>query len=104
MTSLARFVVYVPAARAPGLRAKALREHKSISAYLQTLIDQDHGTKPDPVQSEIERLHKRIGEVLEFSRYMMVVQNATADRISPGLIAEVQKLYSAEFGGAPDAR
>jgi len=34
---------------------------------------------------------------------MMVVQNATADRVSPGLVKEVQELYRQQFEGAPNA-
>lgn len=86
------------------MRSKALREHKSVSAYLQSLIEQDQGTRPDVVHHEIERLHKRLDEVLEFSRYMMVVQNATADRLSPGLVKQVQDIYRTQFGDAPNAR
>ena len=104
MGAVTRFVVYIPNSHASGVRAKALRQYPSVSAYLKSLVDQDQGTKPDPVRTEIDRLSKRLDEVLQFSKYIMVVQNATAERLSPGLMAEVEKLYLAETGSAPDAR
>ena len=103
MGALTRFVVYIPNSHAAGVRVKALRQHPSVSAYLKSLVEQDQGPKPDSVRSDIEKLHKRLDEVLEFSRYMMVVQNATADRVSPGLVKEVQELYKKQFEGAPNA-
>lgn len=104
MGDVTRFVVYIPNSHASDMRAKALRRHPSISAYLKSLVDRDQGTKPDSVRNDIEKLNKRLDEVIQFSRYIMVVQNATAERLSPGLMAEVQKMYLAEDGGAPNAR
>jgi len=104
MGKLTKLTVYLPEARCAAIRGRAVRDNKSVSGYLQALIDQEQALKGDPVRGEISRLHKRLDEVLEFSRYIMVVQNATADRLSPGLMAEVQELYRKEFGGAPDAR
>ena len=104
MGAVTRFVVYIPNSHASSVREKALRQHPSVSAYLKSLVDQDQVPRPDSVRNDIEKLNKRLDEVLEFSRYIMVVQNATAERLSPGLMAEVQKMYLAEDGSAPDAR
>ena len=76
----------------------------AYAAYLKALIDQDRSPRPLTVTDEIERLHKRHDEVLEFLRYLMVVQNATAERLSPGLVSEVQDIYRRQFGEAPNAR
>ena len=105
MTSkLEQLSVYLPLQQGRAIKARAVAKHGSVSQYIRLLIERDQPAKADPVRSEIEKLNKRLDEVLEFSRYIMVVQNATADRLSPGLMAEVQELYRREFGGAPDAR
>ena len=103
MGQMTKLTVYLPESRCATIRGRASRQNKSVSAYLQEIIEQDRAGKSDPMRGEIERLNKRIDEVLEFSRYMMVVQNATADRVSPGLVKEVQELYRKQFEGAPNA-
>ncbi|QYE37223.1 hypothetical protein KZX46_21550 (plasmid) [Polymorphobacter sp. PAMC 29334] len=104
MGKLTKLTVYLPEARCAAIRGRATRDNKSVSGYLQGLIDQDQNLKGDPVRGEIKLLNKRLDEVLQFSRYIMVVQNATAERLSPGLMEEVEKLYLAETGSAPNAR
>lgn len=96
MTTLTRFVVYIPEEQASKVRARALRQHPSVSAYLKSLVDQDQSAKTDTVRADNEKLDKRLDELLEFCRYIMVVQNATAERLSPGLVAEIHELYRKE--------
>ena len=105
MTSkLEQLSAYFPLQQGRAIKARAVAKHGSVSQYIRLLIKQDQTSKADSVRGEIENLNKRLDEILEFSRYIMVVQNATAERLSPGLMAEVQKMYLAEAGSAPDAR
>jgi hypothetical protein len=103
-SKLHQLSVYYPQQQGRAIKARAISVHGSISRYLKFLIEQDQAAKGDPVQAEVERLGKLLDELLEFSRYNMVVQNATADRLSPGLLDDIQTRYRAKFGSAPDAR
>ena len=102
-SKLEQLSAYFPLQQGRAIKARAVAKHGSVSQYIRLLIEQDQAAKADPVRVDLEKLHKRLDEVLEFSRYMMVVQNATADRVSPGLVKEVQELYRKQFEGAPNA-
>ena len=104
MTSkLEQLSAYFPLQQGRAIKARAVAKHGSVSQYIQLLIEQDQTSTADLVRSDTEKLNKRLDDVLDFALHHGV-QNATAERLSPGLMAEVQKMYLAEAGSAPDAR
>ncbi|UAJ12405.1 hypothetical protein [Polymorphobacter megasporae] len=103
-SKLHQLSVYYPQHEGRALKAKAVAAHGSIGRYLKFLIEQDQASKASKQQSDFDRLSARLDEVLEFARYLMVIQNATAERLSPGLVAQVQEIYRKQFGEAPNAR